>query len=374
MIEQLQDKISRIKRWSLVDFIIMSLFLIFLILNQINNPNLFSNYYTHFVYKGLRLFYNYTLIHVPFAISYIVMPGLIFLLIRTIYKSIELLRHRSFSKAIFNFCKFAMCLYIGFYALWGFNYKGVNLTERINIDKSKVDTLRLISELQWTIRNLNQLRSQMTNDTNGLSIVHRPKDLTMQVSLVEQEFLASYGYPTDYKIKIRNLLPKGTLLRFSTAGIYNPFSLEGHYDDGLSHIHNPFVIAHEMAHGYGITDEGECNFVALVTTLSVKDKYINYTGLLTYYRYIASDLLESAPESFKELKRTVFAGTRNDLRDLYAALDKYPDIISIDFRDWIYDQYLKSNGVKVGINSYNQVVDMAFGYKEKYGLDSLAQF
>ena len=51
----------------------------------------------------------------------------------------------------------------------------------------------------------------------------------------------------------------------------------------------PFTLAHEMAHGYGITDEGDCNTLAYLVCLHSKNKAIQYSGLLAYLRYLWND-------------------------------------------------------------------------------------
>lgn len=55
---------------------------------------------------------------------------------------------------------------------------------------------------------------------------------------------------------MRVLEPAGCLLVFGTAGIFWPFSGEGYVDSGLDSLVIPFTMAHEFAHGFGWTDEG----------------------------------------------------------------------------------------------------------------------
>ncbi len=363
----------KFQRFTVLDFVVLVSVIVTFAINQIQSPSGFATLYTNGIYSGIRKIYDVTLKYIPFAISYLVLPFLFTMLVLAIIRCVKFLKQKEFVLSLRPIFYFFGAIYVGFYIFWGFNYKATNLVARMHLTPVSIDTNLIEKELYWTLSELQKLRTSISNDTLALSLSHRPNDLNELITEEEKKFLSQAGYPTNFDIKIRALEPKGSLLCFSTAGIYNPFSFEGHYDNGLSHVHSTFVIAHEMAHGYGITDEGECNFVALITCLNVDNKYINYTGLLTYYRYLASDLKDAAPTTYQTIKASMPSGVRNDLKHLYAALDRYPDILP-NLRDFIYDSYLKSNGVSAGIASYDKVVNMAFGYKKMYGLDYLKTF
>ena len=146
------------------------------------------------------------------------------------------------------------------------------------------------------------------------------------------------------------------LLRISTAGVYLPWVLEAHIDAGLHPLQHAFTLTHEATHAYGFTDEGVCNFWAYVATHDHSNLYIRYAGLLTYWRYLASSYRKVAPEAYRAYRREeVPTGISNDLMAIYRNGQQYPDILPA-VRDRAYDTYLKSQGVKEGLQSYSRVV------------------
>jgi hypothetical protein len=163
------------------------------------------------------------------------------------------------------------------------------------------------------------------------------------------------------RVRVRQLWPKGFLLRWSTAGIYIPHAVEGHIDGGLLSVQKPFTLAHEMAHGYGITDEGACNFIAWLACSHSRDPWIRFGGALTYWRYAAAEMPDSTVLAVvKDLDPFII----RSLELIRENDKKYPDIFP-RLRDAIYTSYLKSHGVVGGLRSYNKVVSMVLQYLEK---------
>jgi len=131
-----------------------------------------------------------------------------------------------------------------------------------------------------------------------------------------------------------------SFLRFGTAGLYWPFVGEGNIDSGLHELQQPFTMAHELAHGYGITNEGVCNFIAYLACQNAENDFIRYSGLVTYWRYAA----------------IAYQGFEN--------LDKYPDIMPT-FRNFAYDKYLKSQGISEGLASYSQIIMLVDAWERR---------
>ena len=115
-----------------------------------------------------------------------------------------------------------------------------------------------------------------------------------------------------------------------------------------------------MAHGYGVTDEGACNFIAWLACSGSRDQWVRFGGAFTYWRYAAAampyDSVAQVINTFPPVvTRALTLVKQNDL--------KYPDIMP-KVRDAIYSSYLKRHGVKGGLHSYNYVVLMVQQYLE----------
>ncbi|MBK8699989.1 MAG: DUF3810 family protein [Saprospiraceae bacterium] len=347
------------KKW----FIISSLFLFTWLVNNLISAETMDVVFRRQFFQYVRLLYEKTLWFLPFPFIYLVMITsmcVLFFVLKFICMErknkpvIELLQPLAFYIAV---------LYFLFYGLWGFNYRALGLTSKLALKDVTLDTMDVIRELGFVNDQLELIRNEIWKDTSAIPFVKRPNDIAHIIRASMQEVMFDWGLQSNRKFHIRALYPKGSLLMFSTAGIYIPYALEGHYDPGLFHLHSGFVIAHEMGHGYGITSEAECNFIALLTCLNAEDKYLQYSGLLTYWRYLMHDLRDKAPFSFYRLAFHRPLGLRNDLKALYAALDQYPEVMPA-VRDLIYDSYLKANGIPEGLQSYNRILELMQSWKK----------
>ena len=344
-------------------FILISSLVVF-ILNQIDNSFLFEKYYLNGLYQGIRAVYFYTLYHLPFGVIYIAFPIAFYFLITSLRKSFLNFKSKKYKIFLVPIISFALTMYVLFYILWGFNYKVNNLETRLQLSNIELDSTIVINEIKQVLPLLEEYRNKITLDTSKLDESYRPNQIENILRITQKSILSSWNIPNNYDLHVRTLNPKGILLVLSTSGIYIPYAFEGHYDAGLSHIQTGFVIAHEMAHGYGITSEADCNFLALLTCLNSDNDYLKYTGLLTYWRYLMSELKYLAPYSYYYLAYHRPLGLRNDIKEIYRQQEKYPDLIPT-VRDYFYDNYLKLNGVDEGLESYARVINLYVAWKTK---------
>lgn len=245
-----------------------------------------------------------------------------------------------------------------FYVLWGFNYGQMALDRRLGLELSKATPEEMEVEFRRAttvlLEEAQRLPENMTSDQAIRNF--EINDLDVRPDVVKA--LQVLGLPNAGCVRVRQLWPSGFLLRWNTAGIYIPHVLEGHIDKGLLSVQKPFTIAHEMAHGYGVTDEGACNFVAWLACSRSDNQWVRFGGALTYWRYSTTsmpwDSVAPVLRAFPPvLQRTVELINENDR--------KYPDILP-EWRDAVYASYLKGHGVAHGLRSYNDVVVMVQQY------------
>lgn len=351
-----------------------------LVLIKTINDAWLEQVYQPWIFQPLRGIYEITFYHLPFALIYLVIPGFIWLVYR--YYKWVLKSGKTFLLNLSFTATVVMLVFIWFYGSWGMLYKSKPLQVKLALSDATIDTLYLSSQLQWTENRLLEVRRKFWNeDSSPIPLEKKPLQLEFLLQKEVAATLAGWGIRSNKKLRVRPLYPAGSLLIFSTAGIYLPFSMEGHYDPGLAHFHSPFVMAHELSHGYGITGEADCNFVALISCLRSENPFIQYAGLLTYWRYLASDLKKSARFSFYKMAFMRPIPIRKDLFVLYEALDQYPEIMPM-IRDMIYDSYLKANGLKDGLKNYDKIIHLFRAWqkssldkdvKTKWGMDDALQ-
>ncbi len=255
-------------------------------------------------------------------------------------------------------------LYTSFTWLWGFNYEKTPFSEQHQLASVAVSDSTLFDDLEQLGRSLVDKRTVL-NLPDSITWDVLPDDLDSHVRSALRDGLISMGYLPKGNLRAKLLYPKGSLLRISTAGVFLPFSGEGHVDPGLHPIMIPFVMAHEMSHAQGFTNEGVCNFVAYHTMSRSDDSLLSYCGYMGYFRYLASQCRRMDRDRYGSFFKGLDPKIKNDLSHISAYSRKYPDLLP-KLRDMTYDAYLKAQGIKEGMQSYNTVVRLHYQWKERY--------
>ncbi len=333
-------------KWIIVAFII-------LLLNRFIPAFIWEHWYYRGIFPLFRQVYDFLLGWSPIPMVYIVLSILLVRTARWFGNSKKGLTYQ-LSSALGGIA----ALVVIFYVFWGFNYQQISLQDKLGFDLSTVSQEEMEKEFLRATAVLKDeatgLSAILTRDESIAHLKISDSDLRPDV----ENALATLHLPNKGRVRVRQLWPNGFLLRWNTAGIYIPQTGEGHIDKGLLSIQKPFTLAHEMAHGYGVTDEGACNFIAWLACSESRDQWVRFGGAFTYWRYAAAampyDSVSQVINTFPPVITRALALVRqNDL--------KYPDILP-KVRDAIYSSYLRRHGVKGGLHSYNYVVLMVQQY------------
>lgn len=355
-------------RKSVYTLIAIALLLVTLALNVSEWSYFFEIIYFRGFYQLLRLLLDHTLLRVNFPLVWIVFPiGMIATIWFVFVKKVEY----EISPIICRVSRLGVVfcwVVILFYWLWGFNYQKKGLL--IDEDFYTISKEEIYSEAVSIIEIINKLRADISNSNAPLTSVDDYLQIESKVRQSIQEVISLWGIPVLGRVRAKALKPPGNLLRLSTPGIYLPFTGESYYDAGVSDLQVPFIMAHELAHGYGFTDEGECNFLGIIACLRSDDEFILYSGLLAYWRYLASAIKNQDIQMFEDLLSCRSELVRLDHEDILSSLNAYPEFFTV-LRDKIYDIYLKKHGIKEGIASYvnvvNRMMALRRGGKVVYG-------
>jgi hypothetical protein len=339
-------------------FIWIALGAISLLLRYTLSPVTIENLYSRGLFLWIRRLIDYGLGWFPFPLLYVFYIGLIAWLIWQIKKT----NWQSFKtlKGIGN-AFISVFAFIGgglffFFFLWGFNYGRIPLVQQINLKTEPVliDSLKLELE-KVTVKVIAAREKLDPAARKSLADGLLPKKLESLCRTAVEQTLTELNYPVAGRVRGRILPTKGILLRFSSSGVYWPFVGEGNIDGGLHRIQQPFTLCHELAHGYGITNEGICNFLAYLATQKSDNEYVRYSGLMCYWRYIAIAYQRFAYEEYQAFRAPLPKGFQADLDRINESLDKYPDILP-ELRYAAYDSYLKSQGISEGMKSYSSII------------------
>ncbi|MCP4440632.1 MAG: DUF3810 domain-containing protein [Aureispira sp.] len=332
-------------------------------------PHFCEAVYSRGLFLGIRWLIDHTIALSPVATVYFLVPALVFW---GIWRIVKFVKNRKFYTGLEHVKEFFLSLFgfLGgliflFLFMWGYNYARVPLEEQMHIDALPLDLAALKIEGSYIKDKCIDIRKQIPNtDTTAIDASYYPDDLENTMRELLEGVLDEAGYPTTGSVRGRFIKPKGILLRFSASGVYMPFTGEGHVDDGLHILQKPFTLAHELAHGYGFGDEAICNFLGYLACIRSNNLAIQYSGYLTYWRYVFGELKALDYDYYKPERATISKGMQNDLKAVYATYRLYPDLIP-KLQQAAYDVYLKSQGVKEGVKSYDRMVVLIAAWRKK---------
>ena len=151
--------------------------------------------------------------------------------------------------------------------------------------------------------------------------------------------------------------PPGLLLFLGQAtGITSPWTLEAHIDGALPSAYALATALHEMTHLCGYGSEAETDFVAGIAGLTATDRYTRYSVALVLSARVARNL---PPNAYRVRFAALPEQAKDDLRAFSDAYTRFrPPQIAAYVQTKLYDSYLKTQGVGVGVADYDRVVDL----------------
>lgn len=313
------------------------------------------------LYPVIRTILDHTTGLLPFPAASLVF-GFIVWRIVLILRYTRKRKSGKWGELLMSFSSGLACIIFLFYFLWGWNYSRPGLQERLRLDTYDFDTLALKQEM---LDASNDLLAHFEGYSEQLNAEFHTRDFQWdeRIRPEMESLILDLGYSPRGRVQIRILHLKGFLLVWNTAGIFFPLSGEGYVDGGLHPVQWPATVAHEMAHGYGITDEGECNLIAWMLCISSDDPVVRFSGLLTYWRYVAASYRRFNASEFEEIYRELPEFIRLVLQEIRENNARYPEFFP-RLRNATYDSYLKMQGVQEGLLSYNRVVALVAAFRQ----------
>lgn len=253
----------------------------------------------------------------------------------------------------------AIC-YVLFYWLWGFNYYRSGINQRLQIIKSKPDTVQFVR----VFRNL------IAQTNKSYCTFGKVKDSSID-SLVEASYKKNASFlKLNYPQGTRRPKPitlSSFFAKASIAGYYGPFFSEVHLNDSLLLIEYPQVLAHEFAHQFGITSEAEANFYGWLVCSQSDSKHLQYSANISMINYFLSQgkRLHNFPDLVHQIHKPVI----DDIRKVQKHWEKLRSEKIEKVAGKVNDVYLKTNRVEKGIEDYFGVVQFVMDFST----DSVAQ-
>jgi hypothetical protein len=229
----------------------------------------------------------------------------------------------------------------------------------IERDYSDADLLIFTKKI---IAKTNALQSLITKNDSLKVIVPYSQEQVFTMNLNGYKILSNQYPFFEYKNpSIKKSLFSLPLTYMGFGGYLNPFTIEAQVNYLGPMYSFPMTTNHEMAHQIGFASESECNFIGFLASVSNEDKYIQYSGYSTALRYCLGNWYARDEKIYNELLKTINPGILKNYKESQDFWKQYDTIIDKGFHVF-YDQFLKINQQKDGLESYSKYVDLMVNY------------
>lgn len=297
-------------------------------------PEFTEQVYRNAWFNALRWIVDACLVWLPFPAFWLVV-GIVFLLLLRGWMRRTLFIYRPWYRGIANTLGW---LLIVFYFSWGFNYSAPGFVEKAQLQVSNQQAGFGNALLRLAISEAESAR--ILADTSVFFDFNQPKNINDVIHVEVRSVLSKAGFKTPGNPNMR-LVPGGVMRRMGISGIYFPFSGECHVDASYLPLRRYPIVAHEYAHAYGVTDEGECNLIGFLALVRSRNASFRYAAWL--------DVILSLRVELDELPQAL----QRDIDRLRVDARNYPPIIP-GMAEFANNLYLKANGVDEGIESYSR--------------------
>ena len=241
-------------------------------------------------------------------------------------------RGRRAVSALLGAVNVGLTIYLGFCWLWGVNYYVDGFQEKSGVYAQPVSV-------------------------NGLFAVPREEILESSIHAydqVERDFpFLAFDDTSPKAVHFSRIM---SLLDFT--GIYCPYTGESNVNVDSPACLLPSTAAHELAHQRGIASEQECNFLAILAATTCGQEGYAYSGWLLGYIYLGNALARADHDAWEQVWASLPEGVKADLRNNNAYWKQFQDSTVQKASNTVYDNFLKSYGEELGLQTYGTVTDL----------------
>jgi hypothetical protein len=326
-------------------------------------PEFVERFYSNGLYVFISKISRATLGKIPFSVGDIIYGLVILYVLKSIFEIRKTWR-KEWKNAILKTLSFLSVAYFLFHFLWALNYYRQPLFEKMKIEReySDADLLTFTKEL---ITKTNEIQTQITKNDSLKVVFPYSQEQVFEMNLKGYEILSNQYQFFEYtNPSIKKSLFSLPLTYMGFGGYLNPFTNEAQVNDLGPMYSFPMTTNHEMAHQMGFASESECNFIGFLASVNNEDLYSKYSGYSFALRYCLSNWQIRDKKVFDELLKMVHPGVLKNYQESEDFWKKYNTFVDKGFR-MFYDNFLKMNKQKEGMESYSKFVNLMVNYYAK---------
>jgi len=324
----------------------------------------FADFFNFGISGPLRIFMARLTGWLPFSLAeFIILASPVIIAVVYVICLRKSMRGRRYLiRCIVGLLSVLLLVYTMFVLLFAAGYRGSTLDTRLGLERKDVSADELYSTMVLVRDRLNELADDVIFVENTGSVRPFSHEETVELCLSSYDRLEEeYGFFRNFDSTVKQIVLSEYMTYTHISGVYTFFTGEANLNTNYPYFVNVFTTAHEMAHQRGIARENEANFMAYLVCILSDDPYMQYSGYLNMYEYLASPLYKASPVKYREAVAGLDSRVRYDLDCYSAFFDRYRDSAASDVSDAVNNTYLKLQGTE-GTKSYGMVVDLAVAY------------
>jgi hypothetical protein len=336
-------------------------------------PETVENFYSNGLYLYISNFLRIVLGWIPFSIGDVLYFISIVLAVkwfwnnrkyRTRGKAKQRESKSNWKNQFLSFLSMLSIFYFFFYFLWAINYYREPLFEKMKIERDYSDA-DLLDFTKKLISKTNEIQSQLSKNDSAKVVFPYTQEETFKMNLDGYKNLANnYSFFSYSNLSIKKSLFSLPLSYMGFGGYLNPFTNEAQVNYLMPMYNLPTTSCHEMAHQMGYASESECNFIGFLASVKNKNLYFKYSGYSFALRYCLANWQVRNEKIFKQLLKTVQPGILKNYQESEDFWKQYQTPIEKGFHVF-YDNFLKMNQQKEGIESYSKFVNLMVNFYAK---------
>lgn len=329
-------------------------------------PESVERYYSNDIYLTLSHFSRTVLGSIPFSVGDCLYIILIFFVLKWFWNKRKFWKQNWKNNSLQLLSAFSV-FYFLFHLLWALNYYRQPLFEKMEIKREYTDADLLVFTKKL-IAKTNQIQMQLTKSDSLKVVFPYSQEQVFTMNLNGYNNLSKQHNNFHFiTLSTKKSLFSVPLTYMGFGGYLNPFTNEANVNYLGPMYSFPMTTNHEMAHQMGFANETECNFIGFLASVKNDNLYVKYSGYSYALRYCLGILEYNNHELFDQLLKTVHPGILKNYQESINFRKKYKTPIETGFY-LFYDQFLKLNQQKDGIESYSKFVNLMVNYYKDYEL------
>ena len=324
------------------------LLLAFCVVCRFHAPS--ADFYAEKLYPCISGVLSFVAAIFPFSLEEIAVITFFVLILFLVVKGIR--RRERFFVLAGKLITLVMWLGVWFYMGWGNNYYRTGLYERNGIERAVYDEAVFRTFLSGFTAELNQAATK----TGAFD----KESLETDIKSYYTDVVRPFGYTGLHGWQhIKKPLFNRLYSAVSVSGFMGSFFCESQVNEDVLDLEYPFVAAHELAHLAGVASEAEANWWAFDFCRNSPESAVCYSGYLSILPYVLQNAKMLLPSDDYNLWA---ASVSDKVKADYTASVRHWKELRVGWIDrtqsWIYNLFLKWNGVSEGIHDYFGVVSV----------------